>query len=49
MAELLLAVAASPGGRATAAAVAESVQRPLGDVSRRLRDAQRAGLVASAV
>jgi hypothetical protein len=48
-AELLLALAASPGGRATAGAVAEALQRPLGVVSRRLRDAQRAGLVGSAV
>ncbi|MEA2322884.1 MAG: hypothetical protein QOD81_2734 [Solirubrobacteraceae bacterium] len=49
MAELLLALAASPGGRATPADVAQRLDRPLGVVSRELRDAQRAGLVGSAI
>ncbi len=48
-AELLLALAASPGGRATPADVAERLDRPLGSVLRQLRDAQRAGLVDSAI
>jgi hypothetical protein len=48
-AELLLALAASPAGRATPNDVARRLDRPLGVVSRRLRDAQRAGWVGSAI
>jgi|1186.fasta_scaffold309350_1 hypothetical protein len=48
-AELLLALVASPGGRATPADIADRLAQPLGVVSRRLREAQRAGLVDSAM
>jgi DNA-binding MarR family transcriptional regulator len=48
-AEVLLALVASPGGRATPKDVAERLDRPLGVVSRQLRDAQRAGWVGSAI
>jgi hypothetical protein len=48
-AEVLLALVASPGGRATPADVAERLDRPLGMVVRQLRDAHRAGLVGSAI
>src|SRR5215210_3550079 len=48
-AELLLALVASPGGRATPVDLAERLDRPLGVVSRQLRDAERAGLVDSAI
>src|SRR5215210_537928 len=48
-AELLLALVASPGGRATPGDLAERLDRPLGVVSRQLRDAERAGLVDSAI
>ena len=38
-AELLLALVASPGGRATPADISDRLAQPLGDVSRRLREA----------
>jgi DNA-binding MarR family transcriptional regulator len=48
-AELLLALVASPGGRATPGDLAERLDRPGGLVARQLREAQRAGLVDSAI
>ncbi|MEA2227057.1 MAG: hypothetical protein QOF29_1353 [bacterium] len=48
-AELLLALTASPGGRATLNDLAARLDRPRGVLSRELRDAQRAGLVGSAI
>ena len=48
-AELLLALVASPGGRATPGDLAERLDRPLGVVVRQLRRAERAGLVDSAI
>jgi predicted transcriptional regulator len=48
-AELLLALVASPGGRATPADLAERLDRPLAVVARQLREAGRAGLVDSAI
>jgi len=46
-AELLLTLVASPAGRATPADLAERLGAPLSVTSRRLREAQRQGLVAS--
>jgi hypothetical protein len=49
IAAVLRAVAASPGARATPKAVAEHLARGRRDTARLLRDAERAGLLTSAI
>lgn len=47
--ELVLALAQCPAGRATSAEVAQRLRRPLGAVSRALRQAERRGVVGSSI
>jgi hypothetical protein len=42
-------LAECPAGRATSATLAERLSRPLGEVSRALRDAERCGVVGSTI